>query len=185
MLNFDSLYEKVNECSSELAFSKQESYFLYQTIMDMNVGSLLIEVGIEYGRSTTIFAEVAKHNELNHIAIDNFCQDDGQDYKQFQLERFEKYDWYNSKLREADSADTSFMGQKKADLVLIDADHAYESVLRDARAWIPKLKKDGIILFHDYGRDTLPGVKKAIDKLSNELTCVTVVDTLGAFVKKQ
>ena len=57
------------------------------------------------------------------------------------------------------------------DLVFIDADHRYESVKRDILAWLPKVRKGGILCGHDcecqYSR--LPkaargGVDKNLDK---------------------
>jgi hypothetical protein len=36
------------------------------------------------------------------------------------------------------------------DFIYIDADHQYDAVLKDLRAWYPKLKKGGIIGGHDY-----------------------------------
>ena len=36
------------------------------------------------------------------------------------------------------------------DLLFIDADHAYESVVRDYKNWSPLVKSGGFIAFHDY-----------------------------------
>ena len=36
------------------------------------------------------------------------------------------------------------------DFVWIDADHHYESVIKDIRAWYPKLRKGGTMAGHDY-----------------------------------
>lgn len=46
-------------------------------------------------------------------------------------------------------------------LVYIDADHSYEGVTRDIRAWIPKLRSGGVMAFHDYENPAY-GVKKAV-----------------------
>jgi hypothetical protein len=35
-------------------------------------------------------------------------------------------------------------------LVYIDADHSYEGVMNDIRAWHPKLVQGGVMAFHDY-----------------------------------
>jgi predicted O-methyltransferase YrrM len=47
------------------------------------------------------------------------------------------------------------------DLVYIDGDHTYEAVLRDLNAWVPKIKKGGIVCGDDIG---WPDVKKAVDE---------------------
>ena len=38
------------------------------------------------------------------------------------------------------------------DFVYIDADHHYESVMNDIKAWFPKVRKGGILSGHDYCR---------------------------------
>ena len=50
------------------------------------------------------------------------------------------------------------------DFIFIDADHRYEQVKKDINAWLPKLKKCGIIAGHDYG-NAGTGVKKAVDEI--------------------
>jgi predicted O-methyltransferase YrrM len=50
------------------------------------------------------------------------------------------------------------------DYLYIDADHAYESVAADLRAWAPFVKPGGLILGDDYGNDLYPGVKTAWDE---------------------
>jgi hypothetical protein len=47
------------------------------------------------------------------------------------------------------------------DFVFIDASHDYESVLKDIKAWFPKMKPNSIIAGHDYTWDE--EVKKAVD----------------------
>lgn len=39
---------------------------------------------------------------------------------------------------------------ERVDLLLVDADHTYNGVMRDLKAWYPKVKSEGLILFHDY-----------------------------------
>lgn len=52
-------------------------------------------------------------------------------------------------------------GSQSLDFAFIDADHRYEAVLADIKAYQPLIKKGGILAGHDY---RLAGVKKAVDK---------------------
>ena len=55
------------------------------------------------------------------------------------------------------------------DMVYIDADHSYNAVQGDIKAWLPKVKKGGYLAGHDYlhrdgtGRRSLCEVKPAVD----------------------
>jgi hypothetical protein len=49
------------------------------------------------------------------------------------------------------------------DFVFVDADHAYESVIRDIRAWLPKLRPGGIIAGHDYFN--YASVRRAVEEI--------------------
>lgn len=52
-------------------------------------------------------------------------------------------------------------GDRYFDVVFIDADHAYESVRDDIRAWLPKVRPGGIIAGHDFANNH-PGVMRAV-----------------------
>jgi len=56
------------------------------------------------------------------------------------------------------------------DFVFIDASHEYEDVKNDIKAWLPKVKKNGILAGHDYytgEQNYHPGVKKAVHECLN------------------
>lgn len=50
---------------------------------------------------------------------------------------------------------------RKVDMIFLDADHDYESVRDDIKAWAPHVKSGGILCGHDYG-PTFPGVQDAV-----------------------
>lgn len=54
------------------------------------------------------------------------------------------------------------------DFVYIDADHSYEAVKEDYNAWLPKVRKGGVIAGHDYGENDCIGVKQFIDEISKD-----------------
>lgn len=55
------------------------------------------------------------------------------------------------------------------DLLIVDADHSYEGIKNNLMAWMPNMKKEGLIFVHDYdGTEApraYPGVKKACDEV--------------------
>ena len=47
----------------------------------------------------------------------------------------------------------------------IDGSHEYEDVKADLIAWLPKVKKGGLLAGHDYVNRNSPGVRKAVDEV--------------------
>lgn len=59
------------------------------------------------------------------------------------------------------------------DLVYIDADHRYEHVAADIRAWWPVVRVGGIVAGHDYFKGRALGVGRAVRELIGEDRIVT------------
>lgn len=70
---------------------------------------------------------------------------------------------------------------EKLDYCFIDGDHSYKGCKSDIEAWLPHMKKGGIIAFHDYERDVWPDVKIAVDEAMNGNEVVVHAKTLIAF----
>lgn len=69
------------------------------------------------------------------------------------------------------------------DLLFIDADHAYESVIRDYNNWAPLVKSGGFIAFHDYHSQggAHEGPRRAVNEAvvnNDEWPTQWLVDTL-------
>jgi hypothetical protein len=52
------------------------------------------------------------------------------------------------------------------DMVFIDGDHKYPSVVADIEGWLPKTRR--LICGHDYNNREYPGVKQAVDEIFGE-----------------
>lgn len=178
-MNFEQIYQRANEASHETAFRGDEARALYDYLYKIPTGSNVIEIGIEFGRTTTIIAEVAKQRNLHHFAIDNFSQDNGEQYKSFQFGRAKNYDWSQTIFIESDSKDAPIDRRKRYSLIFIDGDHSYEGVKSDIEIYRPLLAKNGYMMFHDYGRGSLEGVTDAVDE--SGLNHIETIYTLGVF----
>ena len=67
-------------------------------------------------------------------------------------------------------------------LCFIDGSHEYEDVKADLIAWLPKVKKGGILAGHDYVSDNNTGVCKAVDEVLGK---ENFVEKKGCFYYKK
>lgn len=73
-----------------------------------------------------------------------------------------------------DSSTTASNYQDKSlDFVFIDGDHSFDGVLRDIRAWLPKIKDGGIIAGDDFDNPNFPGVSDAV------ISCISDIKQMG------
>jgi predicted O-methyltransferase YrrM len=68
----------------------------------------------------------------------------------------------------------------KVDMVFIDGDHRYETVVRDIKKAYELLNVGGLICGHDYDHPSWPGVKQAVTELVGP---VEVTDTIWSAIK--
>lgn len=54
------------------------------------------------------------------------------------------------------------------DAVFVDGLHTYEGVVDDIKAFAPKMKKGGLLIFNDYGTGLFPGVTKAVQEFAEK-----------------
>ena len=127
-------------------------------------------------------------------SIDRWLDLDGKPMEKELAETRGKLDKYGarSEVVVSDSIKASGMfGDGSLDFIYIDADHSYEAVLADVKAWWPKLRPGGMISGHDYhdqkgdpDRSTCKawhcrfGVKSAVDEFA-AANGLTVGQTAG------
>lgn len=64
-------------------------------------------------------------------------------------------------LRGRTTAMAQYVPDESVDLVYIDADHSYQGCTNDIEAWWPKLRRGGVMAFHDFENPNY-GVKEAV-----------------------
>jgi hypothetical protein len=83
---------------------------------------------------------------------------------------------------EGDSYDVGMSWTRgPVDLVFVDGDHTFYGVERDIKAWLPRVKHGGFMLFHDYAHEQWSGVKPAVDALMAGHAQIMVVDLLAVY----
>jgi len=129
----------------------------------------IIELGTHYGCSFFSMCQSIKDNQLSHTeiyAVDTWQGDEqaglyGEEvWNKVNETKEHAYSEVNSKFLRMYFDEASELFDKEIfDLIHIDGLHTYEAVSHDFSIWLPKLKKNGIFLFHDihsylnYGSD--------------------------------
>ena len=134
---------------------------------------VMVELGIWKG--ATMKYLVPRHPKVQYYGVDLYeDQPDnpsetyiGYPHKEYLnsiLDLCIKYDHAHMLVGRTVDAALSFQDEG-IDLIFIDADHSYDGVMADIRAWMPKMKPGSIMAGHDYGDSNHPGVKKAVDEV--------------------
>lgn len=140
-------------------------------------GANVLEVGTAYGYSTIVMARVAKTVVAvdPHVALDSYT---------VAVSNMRAYGVRNKVEMMTEGSPRALehllMDGRAFDLAWIDGDHEEAAVERDVRWARRLLRPNGILVCHDYGEDTCPGVKVALDRLfggPGEL----LTDTLTAY----
>ena len=136
-------------------------------------GGTLVEVGVWLGRSLSFIAPQALELGQTLHAVDTWRGSPsdltgtiarGADiYAAFLLNMRELgVEAVVRPLRMASSEAASLFANGSVDLVMIDGDHRYEAVSADLDAWLPKLRRGGAIMGHDFDPVNWPGVVRAV-----------------------
>jgi hypothetical protein len=82
-------------------------------------------------------------------------------------------------------ASASLFVDNSLDLVIIDANHEYEHVSSDIKAWLPKLKSGGYMLCHDIYSPDVPDIPRAIKDIFGEINPIDSTSLCGYHIYKK
>lgn len=134
----------------------------------------VVDLGAGSGTAAlAVFAE-APPGRVRVITVDNEAE--ALDWAGLAVGNIERADdWERI---QADAADSSSLlpttrEGPNIDLLLVDAEHAYQAVKDELAAWLPLLREGGLVWVHDYGdpkdfglhSKVTPGVKRAVNEL--------------------
>jgi predicted O-methyltransferase YrrM len=178
-------------------FDYQDVYdFAVEQIPD---GGLAVEVGVFMGRSVTYLAEkvVGSGKKITVYAVDAWYDHTirvasenkwWEGMSKLELEELVRREYkghmYNAfvdsikvlgldsivkPVRKLSMAAAGDFADETIDFCFIDADHRFNGVVSDIRAWYPKVKTGGIIAGHDYTHPECPEVKPAVDSVFDDI----------------
>lgn len=87
-----------------------------------------------------------------------------------------------------EAASSPLIQDGSLDFVFLDANHMYEDVLADIKAWTPKVRTGGLVMGHDYGgrwdRRGIWGVSKAVHEVFGQEKVIVSPGAVWAVVKE-
>lgn len=141
--------------------------FIYDFMVNIKPEKV-VELGSFYGCSAFAMAQAVKDKSLDSSiwcvdmweAIEDFTKSDYIEdvYSAFLRVRDHCYHGdYLKPLKMTFEAARELFDEKSIDVLHIDGSHYYEDVKRDFEQWLPVVKDDAVILFHDVGEDQING----------------------------
>lgn len=156
---------------------------LYEDVAkNLKDGQLLVEVGSWFGRSAAFMGvEIANSGkDVEFVCIDPW-QDGGPDLVGTKFEVKTKDELYLSFLRNVEPVKdhikplrmtsleaVNAFEDESIDFLMLDGDHNYPMVKREIQAYMPKMKKGGIISGDDY---LWPGVTQSVEETIGSSHC--------------
>jgi len=157
---------KFNNWNVAIRFPRESKIFTHLTSAEKlklfhlakeNNGKFFVEIGSYLGASSCFIAAGIKHvarSEKKLYCIDTWENDAMSEGKRETFKEFrkntKKYQNMITPLRTT-SVGAAKTFDKGVDFIFIDGDHSYEGVKADVDAWLPKLNKGALIIFHDIG----------------------------------
>ena len=170
----------------------------YDFVSEQNF-DVLVEVGVWKGHSVSYLASKNPNKKVYAVDLFDKTYRYAKAGKDLRNQVPYLYDIYNENLKRSNTRDliediqgyswecADKFEDSSVDFVFIDADHSYDSVVKDINAWYPKVRSGGIFSGHDYlpyDQHDHPGVKKAVDEFCerNKIK-VNIQDTVWWFYK--
>lgn len=138
-------------------------WHVLERLIEENGYRIFAEVGVYEGETSAYLLSKIRRPNFRVIGVDPYASPDLQKVKSKMMRTLTDYRFLFFEKFSVDAAKDF----KNIDMVFIDANHKYGSVVRDIAAWWPKIREGGILSGHDYwtvkgGRNR--GVRKAVNQ---------------------
>jgi hypothetical protein len=177
--------DKINHNYTNLEgwFNMENQYL--ELLDEVPEGGIFVELGAYKGKSTSFIVTeiINKDKNIKFHTIDTFEGDSGSNdenevnayrnvivsnmYEEFNKNTEHLKEYFNVIVGKSDES-SEFFEDDSVDVIFIDAGHSYESVIKDIKSWLPKIKNGGVMSGHDYN-NSWTGVKMAVNEIFNKI----------------
>lgn len=170
-MTFEQALELTDSIGGRAAYEIEALRGLWTALSLLKPYSAIIEVGCEYGRSTSLIMQAARERQHRVILIDPFIGADPAGVSMTDVKAYQSLTgmlWrigYPFTLH-ACRFSAAVELPERLDMVHIDGDHRWLGIKRDCELLLPRLRHGGIAVWHDYGHDSLPDVKPVVDEFT-------------------
>ena len=167
--------------------TEEEARLLFDKAGSLPNDAVIVELGTYYGGSTLVLGSAYNRGKI--FTIDQYeksYQLYPENKRTFSLENsiktFKENNCEHVQPIQGTNSEIAKDWSLPIDLLFIDADHKYESVKEDIEKWLPKVKLNGLVLFHDY--DCYVDVTKAVYEAIEEKR-ITIIKKVGTMLLTQ
>jgi predicted O-methyltransferase YrrM len=176
---FDQVMLVTSQISASPALEDTEAKGLYDCLALVPYNGIVIEVGCQLGRSSSIIAQLASAIGFHAIHIDPYTDDP--EYLPRWVEMMRRV---NSQFVLAcmmtEQTEWLLPMIGGIDLAFIDGDHEAIAVTTDLMLVAEQLRSGGYLCCHDYGNPGLLGVAEAVDEYIAD-SLIDPFDAVGVF----
>jgi len=192
MISFEEVMQTTRGISGSPALEDEDARGLYDAVATVPAGGLLVEVGCQLGRSSSLIAQLQQAIGFHSVHIDPYTSQT--DYLKQWTEMMHRVGGdftheFTLLCMRTEQADWMLERLGPIDLAFIDGDHCLPGVLADLRLVAERVRVGGLLTAHDYAKSEQNGlvdVKAAIDPYiaSGKWDEVGVFGSLGVWRRK-
>lgn len=133
-------------------FGQADMAVLKGEIEKLEPGQIYLEVGVDEGRSFAVAHHYAKPGvfivgiDIHNVDPHSVSVGRGKWMEQEGMVGIGKHGFFIH----GDADEYAELWNRPIDLMFLDPHHDYESIKKNTLSWEPKVKRGGVILFHDY-----------------------------------
>ena len=176
-------------------YSELELTKLYELAVALPDHGTAAEIGVLYGRSASVFFQVAQHKPLDLHLIDPWVVNEDDTFKYFtgMVDKHFRDVPFTMHNRTSDSLYAHRIAQRFHYICLlhVDGDHSPKGIEKDCNRWLYAVSDlQGLAVFHDYdtrddsGDLMFPQIKDTVDRYCADWEKLGVFDSQAIFKRK-